>query len=154
MHQSPQITLAWVFCIVLHNVCLMSGFGKYFCPLFLHMLCTSGASPVVQLVKNPLAMQIGYPLQYSWASLRAQMVKNPPAMRDSWVRSLGWEDPLEEGMATCSSIFSWRIPMDRGVWWMTVHGVAKSRTWLGTAQQCTFTSLKISVLHLLIRLFF
>ena len=42
--------------------------------------------------------------------------------------SLGWEDPLEEGMATCSSIFSWRIPMDRGVWWMTVHGVAKSRT--------------------------
>jgi len=42
------------------------------------------------------------------------MVKNPPAMWDPWVRSLGWEDPLEEGMATHSSILAWRIPMDRG----------------------------------------
>ena len=42
---------------------------------------------------------IGYPLQYSWASLVTQMVKNPPAIRETWVRSLGWEDPLE-GMAT------------------------------------------------------
>ena len=43
---------------------------------------------------------IGYPLQYSWASLVTQMVKNPSAMRENWVQSLGWEDPLEEGMAT------------------------------------------------------
>ena len=57
---------------------------------------------------------IGYPLQYSWASLVAQLVKNPPAMQETWVRSLGWEDPLEEGMATQSSILAWRIPMDRG----------------------------------------
>ena len=42
------------------------------------------------------------------------MVKNPPAMRETWVRSLGWEDPLEKGMATHSSILAWRIPMDRG----------------------------------------
>ena len=41
---------------------------------------------------------IGYPLQYSWASLVAQMVKNPPAMRETWIWSLGWEDPLEEGI--------------------------------------------------------
>ena len=47
---------------------------------------------------------IGYPLQYSWASLVAQLVKNPPAMWETWVRSLGWEDLLEEGMATHSSI--------------------------------------------------
>ena len=47
---------------------------------------------------------IGYPLQYSWALLVAQMVKNLPAMRETWVRSLGWEDPLEEGMATHSHI--------------------------------------------------
>ena len=47
------------------------------------------------------------------ASMMAQMVKNPPAMQDTWVRSLGWEDPLEEGMATHSSIVAWRIPMDR-----------------------------------------
>ena len=43
-----------------------------------------------------------YPLQYSWASLVAQMVRNPPTMRETWVRSLGWEDPLKEGMATHS----------------------------------------------------
>ena len=52
----------------------------------------------------------GNPLQYSWASLVAQMVKNPPAMQETWVRSLGGEDPLQEGMATHSSILAWRIP--------------------------------------------
>ena len=52
---------------------------------------------------------IGYPLQYSWASLVAQLVKNPPAMWETWVRSLGWEDPLEKGRATHSSILAWRI---------------------------------------------
>ena len=55
------------------------------------------------------------------------MVKNPPAVWKTWVRSLGWEDPLEEGMATHSSILAWRIPMDRGAWWAIVHGVAKSQ---------------------------
>ena len=55
-------------------------------------------------------------LDLSWASLVAQMVKNLPAMWETWVRSLGWEDPLEEGMATHSSILAWGIPMDRGVW--------------------------------------
>ena len=53
---------------------------------------------------------IGYPLQYSWASLVAQLVKNLPAMWETWVRSLGWEDPLEKEMATHSSILAWRIP--------------------------------------------
>ena len=51
----------------------------------------------------------GYPLQCSWASLVAQMVKNPPAMWETCVQSLGWEDPLEEGMATHSSILAWKI---------------------------------------------
>ena len=45
---------------------------------------------------------MGYPLQYSWASLVAQLVKNQPAMRETWVRSLGWEDPLEKGKAQFS----------------------------------------------------
>ena len=49
---------------------------------------------------------IGYPLQYSWASLVAQIVKNLPAMQGTWVRSLGWADLLEEGMATHSSILA------------------------------------------------
>ena len=53
---------------------------------------------------------IGYPLQYSWASLVAQLVKNLPAMQGTWVRSQGWEDPLEKGKATHSSILAWRIP--------------------------------------------
>ena len=68
---------------------------------------------------------IGYPLQYSWTSLVAQTVKNPPAMWEIWVRSLGWEGPLEEGMATHSSILAWRIPMDRGAWQAAVHDVTK-----------------------------
>ena len=67
---------------------------------------------------------------YVWASLVAQMVKNLPAMQEIWVQSLGWEDPLEEGMATYSSILAWRIPIDRGAWWATVHGFAKSPTQL------------------------
>ena len=58
------------------------------------------------------------------------MVKNPPSMGESWVLSLGYKDPLEEGMATHSSILAWRIPMDRGAWWAIVHGVAKSQTQL------------------------
>ena len=52
---------------------------------------------------------IGYPLQYSWASLVNQLVKNPPAMQETWIRFLGWED-LEKGKATHSSILAWRIP--------------------------------------------
>ena len=71
---------------------------------------------------------IGYPLQHSWASPVAQIVKNPPAMWETWVRSLGWEDPLEEGIATHSSILAWRIPMDREAWWATIHRIAKSWT--------------------------
>ena len=53
---------------------------------------------------------IGYPLQYSWASLVAQLVKSPPAMWKTWAPSLGWEEPLEKGKATHSSILAWRIP--------------------------------------------
>ena len=52
----------------------------------------------------------GNPLQYSWASLVAQLVRNPPAVWETWVPSLGEEDPLEEGMATHSSTLAWRIP--------------------------------------------
>ena len=71
---------------------------------------------------------IGHSLQYFGVSLVAQMVKNMPAMQETWVRSLDWKDPLEEGMATHSSILAWRISMDRGAWRATVHGAAKSQT--------------------------
>ena len=60
--------------------------------------------------------------------LVAQMVKNLPVTQETWVQSLGWEDPLEEGMAIHSS--NWRILMDRGSWWATVHEVTKSQTQL------------------------
>ena len=52
---------------------------------------------------------IGYPLQYSWASLVAQLVKNPPAIQEAWVHSLGWEDPLEKEKVIHSIILAWRI---------------------------------------------
>ena len=57
------------------------------------------------------------------ASLVAQLVKNLPAMQETWVQSLGWEDPLGEGMETHSSILAWRNPMDTAAWWATVYGV-------------------------------
>ena len=62
------------------------------------------------------------------ASLVAQLVKNPPAKQQTLVQFLDWEDPLEEGMATHSSILAWRIPMDRRAWLATIHGVEKSQT--------------------------
>ena len=61
-------------------------------------------------------------------SLVAQTVKNLPAIQKTWIRSLGWEDPLEEGMVTLFSILAWRIPTDRGAWRATVHGFTESNT--------------------------
>ena len=70
----------------------------------------------------------GHGVAKSQTRLVAQRVKNLPAMWETWVQSLGWEDPLEEGMATHSSILAWKIPMDRGAWRATVQGVTKSWT--------------------------
>ena len=73
---------------------------------------------------------IGYPVQCSWPSLVAQTIKNLSAMWETCVKSLGREDPLEEGITTHSSILAWRIPVDRGAWQAAVRGVAKSHTQL------------------------
>ena len=62
------------------------------------------------------------------ASLVTQMVKNSPLIRETWIQSLGFEDPLEEGTAIHSSILVWRILMDTGTWQAAVHGVRKSQT--------------------------
>ena len=72
--------------------------------------CNSGDPGSIPGSGRSTGEGIGYPLQYSWASLVAQLVKNPPAMQETWVRSLGWEDPLEKGKATHSSILAWRTP--------------------------------------------
>ena len=81
-----------------------------------------------------------------WASLVAQLVKNLPAMQETLVWFLGQEDPLEESMATYSSILAWRIPMDRGAWWATVHGVTKSQTWLSNWAHSTIIYVPESLL--------
>ena len=106
-------------------ICNLSG--QFFLKKYYFHLCLFQCNKnktVAQLVKNlpagdPSSIAglgrsagegIGYPLQYSWASLVAQLVKNLPAMREIWVWSLSWEDPLEKGKATHSSILAWRIP--------------------------------------------
>ena len=72
---------------------------------------------------------IGYSLQYSWASLMIQTVKNTPALQENWVPSLGWEDPLEKGKATHSSVPAWRIPWTEEPGRLhTVHRIAESGT--------------------------
>ena len=68
--------------------------------------CNAGHPSLIPGLGRSAAEGIGYPLQYSWASLGAQMVRNLPAMRVTWVRSLGWEDPLEKGKAIHSSILA------------------------------------------------
>ena len=97
--------------------------------------CNAGDPGLIPGLWRSPEERIGYPLQYSWASLVAQMVKNLPTMWETWVWSLGQEDPLEEGMATYISILAWRIPMDRGYspWgsqrvrhdWVTQHSTAQ-----------------------------
>ena len=72
--------------------------------------CNAGDPGLVSGLGISPGEAIGYPLQYSWASIVAQLVKNLPAMWETWIRSLGWEDPLEKGKATHSSILAWRIP--------------------------------------------
>ena len=76
-------------------------------------VCNVGDLGLIPGLGRSPGRQHGNPLQYSWASLMAQMVKNPLAVQETWVLSLSWEDPLEEGMATHSSILAWRVPMDR-----------------------------------------
>ena len=86
----------------------------------------------------------------------SSVVKYPPALQKRQVWSLGWEDPLDEGMATHSSILAWRIPMDRGAWWATDHWVTNTQTqlkWLSThtcrvyENACTWFFLEICTLY-------
>ena len=99
--------------LLIKTVYLLSGFlggsdGK-------ESACNAGDPSSIPGSGRSSGEGIGYPLQYSWASLVAQLVKNLPAMREiwvweTWIRSLGWEDPLQKGKATHSSILAWRIP--------------------------------------------
>ena len=82
------------------------------------MICGSGRFP---------GEGISYPFQYSWAFLVAQLVKNLPTMPETWIQALGWEYPLEAGVATHSNILAWRIPMDRGAWGLQSMGSQRAR---------------------------
>ena len=77
--------------------------------------CNAGDPSLIPGLGRSAGEWIGYPPQYSWASLVAQLVKNPPVMWETWVPSLGWEDPLEKGKATHFGILAWRIPWDINV---------------------------------------
>ena len=90
-------------------------------------MCNAGDPGLIPELGRSSGKGIGYIFQYSWASLVAQMVRNLPVVRETWVQSLGLEDPLEEGMAIHANIPTCRIPMDRGAWWAIVHRVAKSQ---------------------------
>ena len=72
--------------------------------------CNAGDPGLIPGSGRSTGEGIGYPVHYSWASLVAQLIKIPPAMQETWVRSLGWEDPLEKGKATHARILAWRTP--------------------------------------------
>ena len=72
--------------------------------------CNAGDPSSIPGLGRFTEQEIGYPFQYSWASLVAQLVNNLPAKQETWVRLLGWEVPLKKGKATHSSILAWRIP--------------------------------------------
>ena len=77
---------------------------------------------------------------FFWGLPGGSAVKNSPAIQEKWVCSLGREDPLEKDMATHSSIFAWKNPIDRGAWWAMVHGVAESdMTERLSTQACYFS---------------
>ena len=91
--------------------------------------CNAGDPGSISVSGRSSGERIGYPLQYSWASLEAQLVKSQPAMQETWIRSPGWEDPLVKGMATQSIILAWRI-----LWTEEPGGLqsmgSQSLTWL------------------------
>ena len=99
----------WVF------LCFHANFKVFFLDLSLSSVdkesaCNAGDPLLIPGLGKSTGEGIVYPRQYSCSSLVAQLVKNPPAMWETWVRSLGWGDPLEKGKATQSNILAWRIP--------------------------------------------
>ena len=99
--QSPYSLKEWVRSF--DDVYLGNSTGK-------ESACNAGDPGSIPGSGSSSGEGIGYPVQYSWASLVAQMVKNLPTKQETWVQPLAWTDLLEEGMATPSSILAWRIP--------------------------------------------
>ena len=100
-HSPLYINITFIFILIM---CILyrkpdSSVGK-------EPACNAGDPALIPELGRSTRERIGYPLQYSWASLVAQLVKNLPVMQETWVQSLGWEDPLEKGKATHSSILA------------------------------------------------
>ena len=105
----PFSTSSPIFILVIFCIILMTGVGFPHSSLGKESTCNAG-DPSSIAGSRSAGEGTGYLLQHSWASLVAQLVKNPPAMWETWVPSLGWEDPLGKGKATRSSILAWTIP--------------------------------------------
>ena len=128
VHVYPHIYIhlyAYMYLCIYIDICIHIIWAFLVAQLEESTSNTGDSSSIPGLRRFP-GERIGYTLQYSWASLVAWMVKNLPAMQENWIQSIGWENPLEEGMTTHSSILEWRIPADRGAWQATVHGVTNS----------------------------
>ena len=93
-------------------------------------------TPVWFLSREDPLEKIGYPHQHSWTSVVAQMVNNSTALQETWVRSLGWEDPLEKGTATHTSILAWRISI-------RISSVAQSCPTLCNPMECSMPGLPV-----------
>ena len=106
----------------------------YYCSVGKESVCNAGDPGLNPGLGRSAGDGIGYPLQYSWASLVDQLVKNPPAMWETCVCSLGWEDPLEKGKGYPLQYSGLQNSMD-----CIVHGVEKSRTQLGDLRFHFFT---------------
>ena len=108
----PRSQTVLVIVMVFANIFTMykSGLGFPDNSVGIDSICNAGDPSSIPVLGRSTGEGIGYPLQYSWASLVVQLVKSLPAMRETWVRSLGWKDPLEKGKATHSGILAWRIP--------------------------------------------
>ena len=110
------------------QVRITTGFFTQLNKLILKFIGKNKGSRITKTFPKKMNKVRGFFLWDIKTYLVAQAVKNPPAMWETWIPSLGQEDPLEKGWQRTPSILAWRIPMDRGAWWATVHRGAKSRT--------------------------
>ena len=110
VHEVARVEHNWVTTTVTFHLIVLCIYVFSDSSVAKESACNAGDPSLIPGLGRSPGEGIGYPLQYSWTSLVAQLVKNPPAMWETWVWSLGWEDPLKKGKATNSSILAWRIP--------------------------------------------
>ena len=134
--QNQQILSVYVHRYKYKQASWVSSAGK-------ETTCNAGDPRSIPGSRSSPGEEIGFPLQYSCVSLVAQMVKNPPTMQETWVWSLAWEDPLEEGMTTHSSILAWKSPWTEEPGRLQSMG-SQSQKWLSTARH-TYTHIHIHI---------